>query len=210
MASGNMRGQYFNQRPKGMAQRIANEIRRERTNERGLVGAKRLVFRFVACLTVGMIGFNVVLVVWFSGTDAFQSLLGLNAQISAAVLRALGEDAVSSGASVLSTRYSLNIARGCDASQVAAFLALAIVVWPLPIPWKRRIMGLAVGVPILLVLNIVRVVSLYFVGADWPKAFDSMHNDIWQPAFVVAALLLWVGWVSWCSRAGAQESDATA
>lgn len=164
-------------------------------------GSKRLVFRFVALLAIGMVGFNILLVVWIFKSDAFRSFLHFNAEFSAAVLRLLGEDATANGVSIHSSRFSLSIERGCDGSQVAAFLVFAILAWPLPILWRRRLIGVVVGVTLLLVLNIVRIVTLYFIGVFWPGVFDIMHIDIWQPAFIATALLAWVTWIYWASRA---------
>jgi len=162
------------------------------------------VLQFVVVLAVATGLFNIVFLVWLSDTTLFERYLGLNAEVSAAVLRLFGEHATSQGASLISPRYSLNIARGCEAVQVAAFFLFAVAAWPLAIARWRRWLGGVAGVLTLMVCNIVRIVSLYYTGIYLPGEFETMHIDVWQPMFILLALLVWVAWIWWASRPAAQ------
>jgi len=48
---------------------------------------------------------------------------------------------------------------------------------------------------ILFVLNLVRTVSLYYIGAHIPVFFDTAHFVVWQAAMILAVVILWLVWV---------------
>ncbi len=160
------------------------------------------VFRFVAILGVGMIVFNIVFFVWVSPGEAFQSFLALNANWSSKVLSCLGEEVDVVGRTLVSPQFSLDIKRGCDGIQVEAFLFLAIMSWPLQVTRWRRFWGLLVGPTVLAGLNLLRVASLYYAGVHYPNAFQTLHMDVWQPVFIVVALVLWATWIRWAANSG--------
>ncbi len=174
-------------------------------------GYRRLVLRFVGVLAGCMVVFNAWFFLSFAKSETFQSYLAINAEASAFVLRLFGEQATAVGLQVSSARYSVNIRRGCEAIQVSTFFIFAVLAWPLTLSWWRRGAGLVGGTILLLVLNLVRIVSLYYTGIYFPRAFETIHIDVWQPTFIVFALLIWVVWLSWASRsglAGARHAEA--
>ena len=171
---------------------------------------KRPVLSFVALLTVFMLGFNVFFALWFQESAFFQSYLQLNAKVSAAILNCLGDNAWAVDNSVVSDRFSVSVKAGCDALQVSAFFVFAVIVWPMSVSIWRRMIGLVVGTLMLVLINLVRIVSLYYTGVYFPSAFEAMHVDVWQPTFVVLALLFWVMWVRWVSRAETVRSNVCA
>jgi exosortase/archaeosortase family protein len=171
---------------------------------------KGRVLCFVLLLVVFMVGFNALFFTWLAPGDFFQNYLKANAEVCAGVLRFLGDDATTSGISLASSRFSLNIRRGCDGIQVSAFLCFAILAWPISVPLWRRAIGLAIGTLLLLTLNLVRIVSLYYIGIYFPSAFSTMHTDVWQATFVVLALFLWVIWLWWATPAATGKVDVAA
>lgn len=178
-----------------------------RGTQRLWLAHKRRVFRFVVLLGVGVVGFNILFFRWLSLGEPFQEYLRLNAEASAAVVQLLGDDATVTGTSIISPRYSITIKRGCEAIQVSAFFVLAVLAWPVSVSRWRRAVGLVVGTLLLLTLNLVRIVSLYYTGIYFPSAFEAMHVEVWQPVFIVVALFLWTTWLWWTSRSEAVRRD---
>ena len=66
------------------------------------------------------------------------------------------------------------------------------------------------GTLFLLLLNVVRIVSLYYSGAYYPRMFDVLHIDLWQPMFILLPLVLWLMWVRRSLRQGTETSDVPA
>ena len=74
-------------------------------------------------------------------------------------------------------RASLTIVKNCDAMDVNIMLVAAMLAFPSRWP-PLRAAGIAGGVALLLAANIARIVSLYYVSARWPRAFDVIHVEL--------------------------------
>lgn len=76
-----------------------------------------------------------------------------------------------------------------------------ICVLATPAAWRHKGIGLIVGIPLLLALNLVRLIHLFYVGIHAPAAFDIVHGVLWEGMIILATLGLWWGWNRWASRA---------
>ncbi len=176
----------------------AKTIARKRTGTREggefLLRPKRPVLRFVLIL-VGLMGvFNLAFVYWISKGSFFEGYLALNADAGAAILRVFGENARAMGTSLSSSRYALEIKHGCDGLQVSVFFAIAVLATPCGVAMLARLPVILLGTSFLLLFNLVRIVSLYYVGIFFPSQFEIMHRGVWQPVFIFVPLFLWVMW----------------
>ncbi|MCH8147843.1 MAG: hypothetical protein IH987_07595 [Planctomycetes bacterium] len=156
---------------------------------------KRPVLRFVLMLGSLMVGFNACFYLWISQGDAMNAYLRFHARLVAAMLRVLGDDAAAAGKSIVSSRFSLSIEVGCDAVQASVFFILAVAVSPVSVPLLARVPYLLFGALCLSVINLFRILSLYFTGIYYPGAFEFVHIDVWQALFVFMPLVLWVAWL---------------
>jgi len=57
-----------------------------------------------------------------------------------------------------------------------------------------------VGVSVLFVVNVVRLVSLYYVGVHWPSALDVVHQVVWQSLVIAIVVAMWLLWAGRASR----------
>ena len=114
---------------------------------------------------------------------------------AAALLRLLGFDVQAAHSVIASRQFAVQIREGCDAVEPIAFFVFAVAV--APVPWRRRLSGMATGSVALLGLNLVRIASLYGVGLWNPRAFQRLHVEIWQPLFLLAAITTWLLWARW-------------
>ncbi len=62
---------------------------------------------------------------------------------------------------------------------------------------RHKLVGLAVGVPLLIVLNLIRLVHLFLIGVTKPEHFELAHRFFWEGAMVLAILVLWLAWRYW-------------
>lgn len=159
---------------------------------------KKPVLRFVLVFALLTAAFNLLYYTKLARTDLFRSYLNANAFASALVLRGLGTDASASGVELTDKAFTLKIAVGCDALQPIALFCFAVLASP--ISWRFKAPGLVVGPAALLVLNIFRIVTLFLAGRHAPRIFELLHIDVWQTAFIVAALLLWILWALWAMK----------
>ena len=107
--------------------------------------------------------------------------------------------------------YSMSIKRGCDAIQASVFFALLVAASPLVVPFGRRLVWMVGGTALLLLINLVRIVSLYYAGVWFsPQTFEVMHVEVWQVAFIFLPILLWLVWIRWVGKPARAQSDAAA
>lgn len=119
--------------------------------------------------------------------------LRVSAVASGPILNLLGEQAVVTGTRLASARGHVDVSFGCDALEPIVYFAAAVLAFPAR--WRRRLVGLVIGVPALFALNILRIVTLYYVATRAPGWFDAAHVDVGQPIFIVLTLGLWFAWV---------------
>jgi exosortase/archaeosortase family protein len=126
--------------------------------------------------------------------DWFVSYLSVYARVAGFVLRFIDRSVHVVGVDIVG-RVSLTVAKNCDAMDVNILFASAIVAFPAP--WSRRLLGIGAGLALLVAINILRIVSLYFVDVHWPAAFEFLHAEIWPFAIVALAVVGFLSWVRW-------------
>lgn len=65
-----------------------------------------------------------------------------------------------------------------------------IITLAYPAPSKPKAVGLGVGIPFLLILNLARLVHLFYIGVHSPDLFDLAHSVLWEAMLIGAALVL--------------------
>jgi len=111
---------------------------------------------------------------------------------SGILLNLLGQSVVVTGTVVGSPRFAVNINNGCNGVEAMLILLAAIVAFPAS-P-RARAAGLALGAIAVQVLNAIRIVSLYLLGAYYPRLFDMFHTAVWQIAIILAAIVFFLMW----------------
>lgn len=158
---------------------------------------KAPVLRFVLIFGGLMAAFNLFVYAGFSKTNGFDTYLGWNAKVSAAILGLLGDEARVSGVTLSTQRFALSVRAGCDALQASAIFVFAVLASPTSISLTGRWVPLVLGLAALLALNVVRIISLYYTGVYFPKAFETMHVDVWQALFIFLPIFFWIVWSRW-------------
>jgi exosortase/archaeosortase family protein len=127
----------------------------------------------------------------------FEDYLAFYARAAGFALHQL-DSAVSVHGSDILGRYPLRIVKNCDAIEVNILFASAVLAFPTS--WRRRALGLLLGLPALIALNITRICSLYFIGVASPDSFELFHLEVWPLVLVACAALLFMGWANWTER----------
>lgn len=124
--------------------------------------------------------------------------LAKHARWSGGALKLLGEDTTVTGTLVSSPRFDMQIVRGCDALEPAALFLAAVIAFP--VSFRKKLIGALLGIVLIEATNVVRMVSLYFVGVHWRQHFKMMHEEVWQAGFIVISVSFWALWALWASR----------
>jgi len=141
--------------------------------------------------------------------EFFPWYLQKNAEISGWVVHRFGYDDMEvRGRALVSDRGSISVERGCDAAAPVALFASAVLASPAP--FLSRLSAAAFGTLLLLLINQIRIISLFLTNIHYKKAFDIMHLDVWQAAFIFLAMLLWALWAATVTRRGKKRRNARA
>ncbi|HSS71854.1 MAG TPA: exosortase H [Casimicrobiaceae bacterium] len=102
--------------------------------------------------------------------------------------------------------FAVSIEAGCNG--VEATIVLIAAMLSFPAPWKRRLLGLAIGVIAVQGLNIIRVITLFYLGQWNFDAFDFAHRYVWQALIMLDVLIVWLLWVRTLPRAAPARAIA--
>ena len=120
------------------------------------------------------------------------------AGIAAFALGHLGVPATQDATIINAGGFVAIVAAECTAVDLLLVFSAAVLVWPVSL--RAKAAAILLLAPILVVLNLVRVISLLLTGVGIPEHFDTVHLMIWQPAMLLAAIAMWLLWQQWAIR----------
>ncbi len=119
----------------------------------------------------------------------------LLATISAGLVKFFDPNVLVVGKIVESTKngFAVSIEAGCNGVEATIVLIAAMLAFPAP--WKNKIVGLTVGIVAVQGLNIVRIISLFYLGQWNYEVFEWAHLYVWQALIMLDVLIVWIIWV---------------
>ena len=94
--------------------------------------------------------------------------------------------------------FAISIERGCNGVEAVIILVSAMLAFPAS--WRQKALGIGLGFVAIQVLNLVRIISLFYLG-QWNRTwFDWFHLYLWQALIVLDALVVFLLWLRWLSR----------
>jgi len=124
------------------------------------------------------------------------------AHISTWLVTLFDHDVVATGRIIRSTSngFAVSIEAGCNGVEATIVLLAAMLAYPAP--WKNKLAGLVAGTLAVQGLNIVRVISLFYLG-QWNRSwFEWAHLYVWQALIMLDVLIVWLVWVRTLPRDG--------
>ena len=117
------------------------------------------------------------------------------AAISADLVKLFDSQVLADGTVLQSARngFAVSIEAGCNGVEASIVLVSAMLAFPAP--WQRKLIGLVVGILAVQVLNIVRVISLFYLGQWSLDLFEFAHRYVWQALIMLDVLIVWLVWV---------------
>ncbi len=123
------------------------------------------------------------------------------ARVSGAVCSLLANDVRVEGPAILVPQGpAVDLRKGCDGLPAVIVFAAATLAYPCP--WGVKAAGLLSGFLVIQLLNVLRVVSLFWIRLVRPELFDEAHVLVWQCVIVLLVLVTWSVWESrWAAPA---------
>ena len=122
----------------------------------------------------------------------FTSLI---ADISVWLVKVFDENVIAVGNVIRdkATGFGVRIERGCNGLEAVIILFSAIFAFPAP--FKNKLIGFAIGFFAIQLLNLVRIISLFYLGQWNYTAFEWFHLYLWQALIILDALVVWLIWL---------------
>ena len=116
------------------------------------------------------------------------------ARVAGWILQGLGEDITIRGCLLASPRFAVTIFNGCNGLITTLIFLSAVLAFP--VGWRAKAVGVVGGIVAIQVINMIRIVSLYYIGAFFPSWFNNAHVVVWQSLVILAGVALWVFWAN--------------
>lgn len=124
----------------------------------------------------------------------------LLASISAALLSAFDSDVIAYGKILQDGRtgQGVSIEAGCNGIEACIILIAAIAAYPAS--WAHRLAGIAIGMVAIQAVNILRIITLFYLAAWNQFAFEFAHLYLWQALIMLDVIVVWLLWIRWVAR----------
>ncbi|MDX1604877.1 MAG: exosortase H [Candidatus Competibacterales bacterium] len=124
-----------------------------------------------------------------------QPFTGLIAKVSAGLVQAFDSTAAAEGIVLrnVETGAAVAIQPGCNG--VEAMIVLTAAILAFPAPWLHKLVGLLVGFLAIQALNLVRIISLFYL-LQWNQTwFEWAHLYLWQALIILDAMIVFILWL---------------
>ena len=122
------------------------------------------------------------------------------ATLSATLLHLFDNDVISSGVIIqsISNGAAVSIQSGCNGVEAIICLIAAILAYHST--WKEKIIGILIGFVAIQVLNVLRIISLFYL-LQWSEYwFEWAHLYAWQALIFFDVLIVFIVWIRWISK----------
>lgn len=149
---------------------------------------RRFLVLFPVCLLAGF-GLLQVPVVEAAINGFTQSLV----TISGSLIHLFGGHARVIGAILQSPLgFGVKVENGCNAVNVTILLWAAMLTYPAP--WLQKLKGVAAGSLVLHIVNLIRIISLFYLGQYNQAWFNFAHFYLWESLIVLDTLAIFWLW----------------
>jgi exosortase H (IPTLxxWG-CTERM-specific) len=163
------------------------------------------MIRFFVLFTVLLVGLFTLEILQPVEKYVILPFTSVIADVSVGIIK-LFDDGVVATANVIrdqASGFGIRIERGCNG--VEALIILFAAIFAFPAPLKNKLIGFAVGFVAIQALNLVRIISLFYLGQWNQTAFEWFHLSLWQALIILDALVVWLVWLRTLPQGRAQD-----
>jgi exosortase H (IPTLxxWG-CTERM-specific) len=153
------------------------------------------MLRFFVIFSVLLIGLFTLEILQPAEKYVIMPFTYMIADISVWIVQAFDPNVLATGNVIQDTvsGFGVRIERGCNGLEAVIILFSAIFAFPAPM--KHKLVGFAIGFIAIQLLNLVRIISLYYLGQWNYTAFEWFHLYLWQALIILDALVVWLIWL---------------
>ena len=107
------------------------------------------------------------------------------------------------------TGAGISIEAGCNGIEACIVLTAALMAYKADLAAKLK--GLVAGILAIQAVNVLRVISLYYLVQWNAQVFEFAHLYLWQALIMLDVVVVWLLWLRWVTgRSFAQDTPARA
>jgi exosortase H (IPTLxxWG-CTERM-specific) len=115
------------------------------------------------------------------------------AKAVALIINLFGAAAIATDSVVQSPKFTLSIAMGCDGVEATCLFLAGVMAFPTS--WRARLVGLALGIPLIQLINVGRLVGLYYAGIFLPSVIEEVHIYVAQAIVIFLSTAILIYWL---------------
>ena len=159
-----------------------------------LARANRVALRFFGLFALFFAGLYLIFgIVPGIRLGLIQPYTEVLARAVASFVNLFGGGAFVDGSMVKSPRFSMTVAMGCDGVEASCLFAAGVLAFPTS--WRARMLGLAIGLPSIHLINLLRLIGLYYVGVYIPSGFEELHVYVAQTIVILLSTGILIFWL---------------
>lgn len=163
-------------------------------------GQKKLFETFIFLIKLIVLSIPLYVLLFFSEVlMPLQNLVAYNVHF---ILKSVWAEVVMDGVLIKSGWFTFFISEDCTGWKSMLFLFALIFAVP-RVQVKKRLMGLAAGIPAIYAGNLFRIVLVVFIWQAFGyETAMIMHDYFWQIGLVSLVLVVWILWLVWAGKIG--------
>jgi exosortase H (IPTLxxWG-CTERM-specific) len=114
------------------------------------------------------------------------------ANCSSILMNIFGAGSKVTGYTLSTDKFSINVVDGCNGIYATAILVSGVIAYPASL--RKRFYGIIFGFIAVFLVNLIRVISLFYLGLHFPDIFQEVHVYVWQPIIILWAIIVWDFW----------------
>jgi len=121
------------------------------------------------------------------------------AQLSAAIILPFDSSAIAYGKILQfrDTGFAVSIEAGCNGVEATIVLVAAVVAFPAS--WRARFIAINLGFLAIQVMNLARIISLFYLGNWNMEVFSWIHLYLWPALIMLDVLIVFIVYLRYLS-----------
>jgi len=153
---------------------------------------------FAGCMLAFLLAYDRI-----ASSQAMDAIRIVVTKATAVFLNLFGYHVTTEDTLISSSKFQMGIVTGCTALIPIAIFIAAVLAYPCRI--RDKIIGILFGIVTINAVNLVRTVTLFFIGTSFPGFFETAHFLIWQSLVIVISIGLWLLWAQKLVRVPAKQ-----
>jgi len=158
------------------------------------------VRRFVILFTLLLLGLFTLELLEPVQAGVIQPFTGWLADISAALIMPFDEHVRATGRIISHdlTGFAVSIEAGCNGVEAAIVLIAGVVAFPAS--WRRKVVAISLGLLAIQVMNVARIISLFYLGQWNLDIFTWTHLYLWPVLIMLDVLIVFMLYLRYLAK----------